>query len=53
MKFLKGEVGILSDEARKLGITEVRLHFFFCWRNRKRKHRSLFLQVIIFGVSTK
>ena len=29
VKFLKGEVGVLSDEARKLGISEGMFYIFF------------------------
>ena len=54
VKFLKGEVGMLSDEARKLGITEGTFTFFlFCAPAKEKTHVPLFLQVIIFGVSTK
>ena len=54
VKFLKGEVGMLSDEARKLGISEGMFTFFSLLRARERENAFLvFLQVIIFGVSTK
>ncbi len=55
VKFLKGEVGVLSDEARKLGISEGMFYIFFLRRASERRFFIFlfFLQVIFFGVSTK
>ena len=53
VKFSKGEVATLSDEARKLGVSEG--IFFFIASHLEKTHSQFFLfeQVIIFGESTK